>query len=195
MSSTLKSNFVVSLSSYKVNTEVVLPTVSLACKYCNNTCKKSGIRNGNQQFKCSICHKYQRQQYRYNAYNISDNTIINLTKEGVGIRSTSRLLKISTSTLIHRIKKIAKTLNPNAIYKQNLTYQADELKTFILRKSRDIWVSYALCTETKEIISLVVGSRTIKRLKTVIDSILPRSPKQILTDKLLTPMTWTQEGI
>ncbi|ELY2018339.1 hypothetical protein SL053_002260 [Flavobacterium psychrophilum] len=42
--------------------------------------------------------------YSYNAYNPELNkNIISLTKEGLGIRSTSRILRIATSTVLKRM--------------------------------------------------------------------------------------------
>ncbi|WP_436516254.1 transposase [Ekhidna sp. To15] len=79
----------------------------MECKYCGGKCHKKGVINGNQQYWCTQCHKYQRAVYKYEAYKVSDEAIANFTKEGVGIRSTSRLLNISQSTVISRIRKIA----------------------------------------------------------------------------------------
>ena len=70
--------------------------------------------------------KSQQAVYQYNAYSISlNNNIIALTKEGVGIRATARLLGISP-TLISRIKKIASVIKEPFLVKGK-TYEVDEL--------------------------------------------------------------------
>ena len=62
-----------------------------------------------------------------------NNNIIALTKEGVGIRGTARLLCISPTTLINRIKKIASEIKEPVLSKGK-TYEVDELRTFIKKK-------------------------------------------------------------
>ena len=93
----------------------------MKCKYCGEKCHKKGKINGNQQYWCTVCHKYQRKEYKYEAYNVDDGTIAAFTKEGVGIRSTSRLLNISQGTVISRIKKIAKATQKPAISQKKST--------------------------------------------------------------------------
>lgn len=63
-----------------------------------------------QKYRCTSCGKYQQQHYRYASYNVSDQSIILLTKEGLGIRSSSRILQLSPSTILRRILKIARNL-------------------------------------------------------------------------------------
>ncbi|MDB2520734.1 hypothetical protein N9X09_00725 [Flavobacteriaceae bacterium] len=62
-----------------------------------------------------------------------DQNIIALTKEGVGIRGTARLLGISPTTLISRIKKIAYQIK-EAVLVKGKTYEVDELRTFVKKK-------------------------------------------------------------
>ena len=110
-------------------------TQSINCKYCGHHCIKNGIeKNGKQRFRCKACKKSQQLEYRYNAYNPDlDQNIIALTKEGVGIRGTARLLGISPTTLISRIKKIASEIKEPVLAKGK-TYEVDELRTFVKKK-------------------------------------------------------------
>ena len=65
--------------------------------------------NGRQRYKCKSCHRKQQALYSYNAYQKGINDeIVALTKEGVGIRSTARILNISPTTLLSRIVQIAR---------------------------------------------------------------------------------------
>ena len=58
--------------------------------------------NGNQRYKCKNCQKTRVEIYSYNAYLTTINyNIVQLTKEGLGIRSTARYLKIST-TMVYK---------------------------------------------------------------------------------------------
>ncbi len=112
----------------------------MKCKYCDGDCKKKGVKNGNQSFQCKKCGKYQKSIYKNQAYRIPNETIISCVKEGLGIRSTARLLGISSGTVIRRIRCIAASINkpPIALRK---SFEIDELFTFIHNKIRDS-VSY-----------------------------------------------------
>jgi len=109
----------------------------LRCKYCENTYVKNGFHtNGKQRFKCRSCGKRQIKKYSYNAYHSNLNRqIVVLTKEGLGIRSTARVLGISTTTLLKRILSIAKDI-PRPVISKGKTYEVDELRTFIGNKKR-----------------------------------------------------------
>ena len=89
---------------------------------------------GKQRYRCKQCRKSQQAQYSYNAYAPNlDQNIISLTKEGVGILGTARLLRISPTTLISRIKKIAAEIKEPILVKGK-TYEVDELRTFVKKK-------------------------------------------------------------
>lgn len=108
------------------------------CKYCGGVCWKSGVEkaSGKQRYRCKQCRKSQQAQYSYNAYSPHlDQNIISLTKEGVGILGTARLLGISPTTLISRIKKIAAAIKAPPL-SMNKTYEVDELCTFVKKKEK-----------------------------------------------------------
>jgi insertion element IS1 protein InsB len=87
--------------------------------------------------------------------------IIQLTKEGLGIRSTARILKISMTTLLKRIVFIARNITKPIISKGK-TYEVDELCTYIRHKKNYIWLVYALEKNSKTVVSFNVGKRTNK---------------------------------
>ncbi len=72
------------------------------CLNCNGlTIKYGKTKAGKQRHICKNCHKTQVEKYSYIAYtNGLNQNIILLTKEGLGIRSTARVLQISTTTLL-----------------------------------------------------------------------------------------------
>ncbi|MDB9837113.1 SH3 domain-containing protein [Flavobacteriaceae bacterium] len=78
------------------------------CPYCKGKLYKHGkTGEEKQRYRCRECRKTHIEHYSYKGYNPNLNQdIIALTKDGVGIR-TARLLGISPTTLIARIKKIA----------------------------------------------------------------------------------------
>ena len=84
---------------------IVLTRTFCVAGICPKCKSKDIIKNGftknkKQQYICKSCDKRCIAYYSNLAYgqNINQN-IIQYTKEGLGIRSTARLLKISTTTL------------------------------------------------------------------------------------------------
>lgn len=72
--------------------------VELQCPHCysNNIIKSGKSSTGKQRYRCKHCQKRFITDYTYKAYlPNSDTKITQLTKEGLGIRSTARILGIS----------------------------------------------------------------------------------------------------
>jgi IS1 family transposase len=138
-----------------------------------------------QRYFCKNCKTTKVEFYTYKAYKQEINqNIVSLTKEGVGILGTARLLAISPTTLLKRIKEIASNITQPAISK-NKTYEIDEMRTFIGNKNKLIWIVYALEKESRKVVSFNVGSRTNKTLANVIETVRLSNPKKIYTDKLI----------
>jgi IS1 family transposase len=152
-------------------------------------CSQKGTKhgkntNGVQRLFCKFCKKTWQISYVYNAYfNKTNAFIIQYIKEGCGIRSIARLLNISTTTLLSRIKNIAKEIKLPTL-SLHKSYQIDELCTFVKSKQNKFWITCALEEESKKIVRFFVGKRTNKTLKKVVNDILFSSPTQIKTDKL-----------
>ena len=84
---------------------------------------------GKQRFLCKSCSKTFITDYSYNACNPNTNQqIILFTKEGLGIRSTARVLKISVITLLKRIISIALSI-PQPPIPLGKSYEVDEMRT------------------------------------------------------------------
>lgn len=156
------------------------------CPHCNakNLVRNGHTKNLKQQFYCKNCHKRCIDYYcNFACHPETNNCIVRLTKEGLGIRSTARVLDISTTTLLKRIIDIAKTITqPTISYRK--TYEVDEMRTFIRKKQNPIWIVYALDRETKKVISFNIGKRTNKTLNVVLNTLRLSKAKSIFTDGL-----------
>lgn len=155
------------------------------CKQCSHKGIKHGKNaNGIQRLYCRFCNKTWQISYVYKAYYYKTNTlIISFIKEGCGIRNIARLLDISTTTLMGRIKNIAKKIQ-QPILSFNKNYEVDELCTYIGNKSNRMWIACAMEKESKKIVRFCIGKRTNKTLKKVVNDLLISYPKRISTDKL-----------
>jgi IS1 family transposase/transposase-like protein len=140
--------------------------------------------SGKQRYQCTNCKKTSVLKFTYNAYKHNINEKIGqLTKEGLGIRSTSRILKISATTLLSRIIKISKNVK-RPVLSKGKSYELDELRFFIKKKKRPQWLAYAIDQETKQVAGFYIGRRTNRTLKAVIKTLENSKPLKIFTDKL-----------
>lgn len=156
------------------------------CPNCKNhkIVKNGSTKSKKQQYLCKSCGKRFLDYYTYNAYHEKINSeIIYFTKEGLGIRSTARVLGISTTTLLKRIILIASKI-PRPFISKEKVYEVDELRTYLKRKTKLIWIVYALERKAKRIVSFNVGARTNKTLKVVTETLHLSEAKQIYTDGL-----------
>ena len=72
-------------------------SVEFQCPHCysNNVLKRGKSSTGKQRYRCKNCQKRFITDYTYKAYLPSiDSKITQLTKEGLGFRSTERMLGI-----------------------------------------------------------------------------------------------------
>lgn len=146
--------------------------------------KYGKTKSGNQRYICKGCKRTRVGNYVYQAYKPDvDKNIIQFTKEGLGIRSASRILKISTTTLLKRIVLIAKNIS-QPIISRGKSYEVDEICTYIRHKQNFIWLVYALEKDSKKVVSFNVGKRTNKTLSRVLDTLKLSEAKKIFTDKL-----------
>ena len=146
--------------------------------------KYGKTKDGCQRYKCKLCSRRFLKNYHYKAYffDVNEN-IIDLLKEGVGIRSTGRLLEISPKTVLSRIIKLSKQVQKPLIA-FGKTYEMDELCTYIGNKDNRIWVAYSIRKDTRVAVDFKVGKRTNKTLRNVVNTLLLSDAKKIYTDKL-----------
>ncbi|KQK24946.1 hypothetical protein AR438_13535 [Chryseobacterium aquaticum] len=108
------------------------------CKHCysKNIIKNGTTKTRKQQYICKNCNKRFIEFYSYQAYHKNINSkLIQFTKEGLGIKSTARILKISTTTLLKRINKISENIYQPKVYNHQ-SYEVDEMRFFIKKKSK-----------------------------------------------------------
>ncbi len=156
------------------------------CPKCKSTelVKFGKSANRKQRFRCKSCSKSFILDYENNACDPEiDNRIILYTKEGLGIRSTARILKISTTTLLKRLLQIASRVKQPPIPFGRI-YEVDEMRIFIGNKKRLRWIVYGLDRESREIVSFNVGGRTNKTLRRVTYILQLSRASMIYTDRL-----------
>lgn len=160
-------------------------SIPFACGHCQGPCKRKGRHGLVQLLRCAACGRYQRSHYRNKAYApATDGLIVALTREGCGIRGTGRVLCISPTTVIARIKRIAAKLGPGPIA-TGRSYEVDELSTYVGNKKNRVWVAYAMDRISKQVVALRAGRRNKRTLRPLINTLVLAAAKQVRTDALL----------
>ncbi len=155
------------------------------CPYCSSACILFGkSATGNQRYRCKNCKRTHSKEYSYNACRHYTGTrVVQLTLEGLGVRSIGRVLRISCATVLRKlISKAGKVKKPLLLPGQE--YELDELCTCLKKKTNQIWVVYAINKDTKEVIDCAVGRRSHKTLRNVTDTLILSNARMVYTDKL-----------
>lgn len=167
---------------------------AISCYFVVGNCPKCALKeaikygfnkNGIQRFQCKACKTTFMATYSRRYINNTANEAIKvLLKEGYGIRSIGRILKISAVTVIRKIRIIAFRIKVPAI-KPGQSFETDELYTFVGNKNNPIWIIYAINHVDKKVVAFHVGRRTNKDILLVINSLINSHPQSIYTDKLV----------
>ena len=158
----------------------------MKCTNCKEVAVKNGKQNnGKQRYYCKTCRCSFQRSYSYKAYKAAINkNIYRFLKEGVGIRSTARLLSISKTTVIKRIKHMASNIKKPKLNEKYQYYELDEMRVVVGYKLKEAWITYALNRRTKKVVDFIVGRRTRHNISVITKSVLQLYPKTIFTDRL-----------
>ncbi len=167
--------------------------VEVRCPSCDSLeVNKAGFNHHRvRRYRCvndGCIANYFMLKYRYKAYQPGvKQQVVEMAINGSGIRDTSRVLKISKTTVLSTIKSKGSMLiqvNPN-IKTLELTCDAvelDEQWSFVGNKSNQRWIWYAVDHATNTILAYVFGRRKdiiFKQLKALLE---PFGIKRFYTD-------------
>jgi IS1 family transposase len=102
----------------------------------------------------------------------------------VSVRGIARVLKISINTVQADIKWTGKTIAKPPIRLQQANVEIDELRTFIGNKQNQYWIAYALNRATGEVMDFIVGKRSKRTLRMLVNTLLSSGAEKISTDRL-----------
>ncbi len=138
------------------------------CSYSHKIVKNGHNRDGKQNYKCKNC----KVQFLHNSDKKYRGSIkeylmiaISMLKRGIGIRDISECLKISKNTVLRLLNSTDIKLAP--LQNKYKELQIDELWSYVKHKGNKVWLIYAVCAETKEVVAYAFGKRnaaTVKRL-------------------------------
>ena len=141
-------------------------TKSFDCPHCLSVkVVKNGRKNsGVQNYRCQTCGKQFQDDYLYwRAKKENKKLVYRMLIRGSGIRDIADILQISQGCVLRVLLSHAdlKLKPKHSSYHQ---VQVDELYSFVGKKKK-VWILYAYCAQTKEILALTMGKRSKKTVK------------------------------
>lgn len=103
------------------------------------------------------------------------------------MRSISRIIGISTKTVLAKILRLADKISVPYFNTLGCSYEMDEMFVKIANGNKKNWLIYVIEKETRAVISLYVSNNVRKEsIRKVSDKLLLLHAKYIYTDRLLT---------
>ena len=153
------------------------------CPYCLSVkVVRNGIkRTGRQNFKCKVCLKQFQNEYLYLGADRSvKNKVVQMQLRGSGIRDTALVQGVRPATVLRCV--VSESLN--AVAKPKKRYypqvQIDELWMYVAKKQKKVWLLYAYCYQTDEVLAFTMGERSSKTARNLLLKL-----KEIETDGYL----------
>jgi IS1 family transposase/transposase-like protein len=156
------------------------------CPYCLSVkVVRNGIKpTGRQHFKCKQCTKQFQREYLYRgADKHVKNKVIQMLLRGSGIRDTALVQGVSPSTVLRCLinESMHVIVKPQKRYYPKV--QIDELWMYVTSKKKKVWLLYAYCYETDEILAFTMGKRNSKTLHNLLLKLKALEIDWYLTDK------------
>lgn len=138
------------------------------CPHCRNAkvVRNGKKANGQQNYWCKNCGKQFQDQYFYNACNPEIRELIRrMLLRGNGIGDICSVLSVSAKAVLRLLVSWGRRVQVKPRQKRYFKVQIDEMWSFVGSKQRKVWILYAYCTESKEILAVTMGRRNQARIR------------------------------
>ena len=164
-----------------------MKTEEITCPRCGSRhIKKNGTtRQKKQRYRCHECGKQFlfALNYRYRALiPLLRELIVPMTLNGSGIRDTSRVLGISTNTVLRTLRCAAREIQEPRVPPRIKDLEMDEQWSFVQNKKQQQWLWYGLNRRTKRIAAFVLGRRTDRNCRALCKKLKPCRVQTYYTD-------------
>ena len=158
----------------------------VACPRCSSlNVKKNGITaQQKQRYRCKDCERQFITDYTYQAYKAGVRSLVlPMTMNGSGIRDISRVLSISTNTVLKLIRQAAEGAHEPIVPKRAADLELDEFWSFVEKKKRQRWTWYAFDRQRKRVTAFVNGRRTDHNCAALLKKLADSRVQRFHTDK------------
>ena len=136
-----------------------------SCKVVKNGKKKTGIQN----IRCKACKLQFQEEYLYWAADYKNRDLLKrMLLRGSGVRDCAVVLGISASAVLRcilRMGKAAKVWPKQGAYH---LVQIDEQWSYVGNKQKKVWLLYAICKNSGEILAANWGKRNKKSIRALL---------------------------
>ncbi len=143
----------------------------VSCPYCLSVkVVKNGIKSsGAQNLRCKGCSKQFQEMYVYQGCNQqTKGLLLRMLLRGSGVRDCAEILGIGKTTVLKYILRRGLNLEIKPKKKHYEQVQIDELWSYVGNKEKKVWLLYAYCAKSKEILAFAMGKRNVKTLKSLL---------------------------
>lgn len=140
-----------------------MQTKEITCPSCSarSIIKHGTTRGGKQRYRCKRCSRQFVITYTYRGHDPGvRQLVLPLSLNGCGIRDISRVLQISTNTVLKLLRAQAAKVKRGRLPEHITELEIDEMWSFVGRKEHQAWLWYAFEPQSKQIVAWLIGERS-----------------------------------
>lgn len=158
-------------------------------EYCPGCLSVKVVRNGikstgRQNWRCKHCGRQFQNEYLYRGVDKGvQNQLIRMQLRDSGVRDTALVSGVSPATVLRCLIKESFEAVIRAKQSRYDKVQIDELWMYVAKKEKKVWLVYAYCYETDEILAFAMGKRSSKTVNHLLVKLKGLEINWYLTDK------------
>ena len=162
--------------------------IEISCWHCQslNLVKNGKTANKKQKYRCKDCGKQFIVDYTYQGCRTEIRSLIlKMTLNSSGIRDISRVLNISTNTVLKHIRDRAAQIREPLVPTRAARIELDEFWSFVGKKKKQRWTWLSITSSTRRIGAFVNGRRTDKNCRALLKKYQNSRVKEFSSDDWL----------
>ncbi len=134
--------------------------------------KNGHKKTGKQNLLCKDCRLQFQWEYSYRGADKSvKEKIVRMLLRGSGVRDCAAVMDVSVGCVLRLLLKEGQQLNITPKHRYYHKVQIDEQWSYVHDKGKTVYMLYAICAETNEILAASWGKRNRRSLKRLIDKL------------------------
>ena len=137
-----------------------------------------------QRYRCKDCGRQFITDYTYQGSLAAVRALVlPMTMNGSGIRDISRVLQVSTNTVLRLLRTAAESTTEPVAPKRIAALEMDEFWSFVQKKKRPRWTWLSFDRRRKQVVAYHNGRRTDHNCASVLKKLAASRVKRFHTDK------------
>ena len=163
-----------------------MQTKEITCPRCSrgNAIKNGITAAGKQRFRCRRCGRQFITDYTRRGHDPEvRRLVVPLSLNGCGIRDISRVLNLSTNTVLKLLRLDAARVRKPRLPPHISELEIDEMWSFIGQKENQAWLWYAFEPRSKLIVAWLIGERTDRSCRLLLKQLKSCQVLRFCTDE------------